>query len=121
MNRLNKRLVLLMGFLFVLFIAFLFFSFGSKAAPKHDPSAVVEKEMEVACSGEGESAGGSCIGCRSCCNGLIGTNSWIHANIKYGCTQLPPPGSGGSCVKCGDGKCDEAHFENRCNCPKDCH
>ena len=60
------------------------------------------------------------MGCLTCCEGLMQTNSWIHQNLSLGCKAPPPPGSGGYCVKCGDGKCDSLHFENHCNCPKDC-
>ncbi len=69
----------------------------------------------------GDPAGGSCAECKSCCQGLIPSDSWLHTNYKEtGCDGPIPPGSSGSCVKCGDGKCDSAHFENKCNCAKDC-
>lgn len=56
----------------------------------------------------------------SCCKGLVSTSKWLHSNLTKDC--LPgPPGDSGYCVQCGDGKCDDKHFENKCNCPKDCN
>lgn len=75
---------------------------------------------EDKCALEGATAGGSTIDAQSCCTGLILTNRWTHFHLNEGCNFPPPPGSGGSCVKCGDGVCDSKHFENKCNCPKDC-
>lgn len=73
------------------------------------------------CAGQGEEAGGSCVGCLLCCKGLTLTNSWLHRNyVEHGCNAPVLPGSGGRCVKCGDGKCDEANYENKCVCPADC-
>jgi len=73
-----------------------------------------------ACAAEGMSAGGSTPSALSCCKGLVATNSWQHEHVAQGCNIPSSPGSEGSCVKCGDGKCDSKHFENKCNCPKDC-
>lgn len=73
------------------------------------------------CAGEGMDAGGSTLSALQCCPGLIATNSWVHEYVKEGRSRTSPPGSGGSCVKCGDGKCDSKNFENKCNCPKDCN
>jgi hypothetical protein len=72
------------------------------------------------CSNEGQMAGGSTIDAMTCCEGLIYADKFIHEHIKNGCNQFPPPGSWGSCIKCGDGKCDNQNYENKCNCPKDC-
>ena len=72
------------------------------------------------CAAEGMSAGGSRLNSLQCCLGLITTNSWMHAHVKSGCNLPPPPGSSGSCVKCGDRRCDDKNFENKCNCPIDC-
>ena len=76
---------------------------------------------ELACAKQGETAGGSCVGCKSCCAGLIVADTWLHKTYRtVGCDAPSPPGGSGVCVKCGDGKCDAANSENRCNCPKDC-
>jgi hypothetical protein len=72
------------------------------------------------CAKEGEAAGGSTLEAKRCCPGLVGTNSWLFINAKNDCKLPAPPGTGGSCVKCGDGKCDEKNFESKCLCPKDC-
>ncbi len=98
------------------FLLFVCFSLNkANAAP------TVKAKASLACAKEGEIAGGSCVDCKACCEGLIATNSWLHKNFEaLGCDAPVPPGSGGSCVKCGDGKCDKAHSENRCNCLKDC-
>lgn len=73
------------------------------------------------CAKEGESAGGSTLSALRCCPGLVMTNKWVYEHSKNGCNIPPPPGSGGSCAKCGDGKCDTKNFESKCNCPKDCN
>ncbi len=75
---------------------------------------------ELNCAKEGMSAGGSTPNSLLCCPGLVATNSWTHSHLDDGCNNPPPPGSGGFCVKCGDGRCDFKNFENKCNCPSDC-
>jgi hypothetical protein len=72
------------------------------------------------CSGVGESAGGSLPPIKRCCEGLTQTNWWKYKNPNAGCDVPPVPGSGGYCVKCGDGKCDVDHYEEKCTCPQDC-
>ncbi len=77
----------------------------------------------VSCATVGARAGGSSLGAAVCCPGLLATNSWQHENHrKLGCKDaaLTPPGTDGSCVRCGDSSCDSKNFENTCNCPKDC-
>lgn len=76
--------------------------------------------IDKKCAKEGETAGGSTLAALQCCPGLIATNSWTYEHVKEGCNIPPPPGSGGSCAKCGDGKCDTKNFESKCDCPKDC-
>lgn len=76
--------------------------------------------LDKECAKEGQSAGGSTLEAKQCCPGLVATNSWSYAHAKDSCNIPPPPGSGGSCVKCGDGKCDSKNFESKCDCPKDC-
>lgn len=74
------------------------------------------------CAMPGDSAGGSAIGVLSCCEGYVMTNMWLHENYKvHGCNAPTPPGSAGSCIKCGDGICDTKNYEDKCSCPKDCH
>jgi len=72
------------------------------------------------CAKEGETAGGSTLNAKQCCPDLVQTNSWTYNHANQGCNVPVSPGSGGSCVKCGDGKCDTKNFESKCDCPKDC-
>lgn len=93
------------------------------SSPKTVAKTSVEEAVPVekpSCAGEGDFAGGSTLGALRCCPGLVLANWWIHQNLHLGCHVPPPPGTGGTCVKCGDGKCDKENYENKCNCPKDC-
>ncbi len=107
------KLLILICSLFIVFLKPIQAS-KSEVAPEPVP---VEKPS---CSKEGEFAGGSIIGALRCCQGLVLANGWTHQNLNLGCQVPPPPGTGGTCIKCGDGKCDGQNNENRCNCPKDC-
>jgi hypothetical protein len=84
-------------------------------APSLEPAMV-----KLACAQEGQTISGGAIGRQSCCEGLKYAGKFTHENLEKGCDFPPPPGSIGSCVKCGDGKCDKKHFENKCVCPEDC-
>ena len=72
------------------------------------------------CSKVGDMSGGSTVDAQQCCKGLTYSDKYIHEHIKDGCKQFPPAGSWGTCIKCGDEKCDSQSYENKCNCPKDC-
>ena len=93
------------------------------------PILAAELEFpEPPCAGEGEAAGGSLPGARTCCPGLVYADRWksISPSLQgLTCTQIaempPPPGMNGACVRCGDGKCDINHGETPCLCPEDCH
>ncbi|MCK6593712.1 MAG: hypothetical protein L6Q33_00775 [Bacteriovoracaceae bacterium] len=103
-------------FILMCSLSFLFKAFGVEPVPQ----AVAVPVEKPSCSMEGELAGGSMIGAMRCCHGLTLANWWTHQNLNLGCQMPPPPGTGGTCIKCGDGKCDQKNNENKCNCPKDC-
>jgi hypothetical protein len=55
----------------------------------------------------------------NCCEGLRATarKNQYTQNCEYKWDGLA--GSGGTCIKCGDGVCDK-NLESKCNCPEDC-
>jgi len=105
---------------FVFFTFALFVSHPSRALPKHGPSAKGNVSASQSCAREGETIG-THAGSKLCCEGLIPSNSWLHQNHpQLGCKAPVPPGSSETCIRCGDAKCDEPRFENKCICPRDC-
>ena len=60
---------------------------------------------------------------KECCAGLTAYGNGCNESVKNGtCVRNPYTVMCGShlCVNCGDGKCNSAAGENKCNCPADC-
>ena len=53
-----------------------------------------------------------------CCEGLVGASYLSSVKLINGVCDFAV-GSFGTCLACGDGKCDSS-YENKCNCEKDC-
>jgi len=91
-------------------------------------TSAVAQPAPGSCGKEGDHIGGSIPdSIHVCCAGLTAASRWKHNNPSLAgmsCADIMKipelPGGGSACIKCGDGKCDEAHAEDKCNCPADC-
>lgn len=73
---------------------------------------------EIYCSSEGELI--NVYGKpNECCYPYTPMSGW-EGGFDGDCSKIPPPGGVNMCSNCGDGICNHAHGENKCNCKIDC-